>query len=431
MHDPATPGAMMSASEENGNRARGLHGTVTTLGTATAGLTAGALVGPCASRFLTTLDGLRAAFVTARTAHEEVADALRRTVAPIEEEQQARARLDRAERRLAEARRRLAALPEPVEPAARVRAEHEVEEAERDVRRARRHHDEAARERARALRALAATCQGAAVLGALPVPPGQVLLGPRLQDTLTSKDMRSRGLATAGRGLTPQELRRLQRNGLSPGSPLVSFLYGKYGKDGSLLDGGTRMRGTLGELDARFAVGRRAFELSGGAGRIGTRYGLAGEAKAEAYALSGDARLKRKLGPAEVTGNLSARAAGAEASANGEFSAGRDGARAALGGEAFTGFKGGADVAVDVGGVKPSAGGEIQFGAGASAKADASFHDGTFKLQAAAGLAFGPGAKLKGGVEIDVGKIATPAVDAMKSIRDAPGDLVKLTKMFG
>ncbi|MFE0151104.1 hypothetical protein ACFWY5_28445 [Nonomuraea sp. NPDC059007] len=431
MGESAVPGVLLSASEENGNRARGLHGTVTTLRTATAGLTAGAFVGPCASRFLTTLEGLQTAFVTARSAHEEVADALRGTVAPIEEEQQARDRLERAERRLAEARRRLAALPEPVDPVALAQVRHEVDEAEQDVRRAQRRHEEAARDRARAVRALAVTCQGAAVVGGTPAPPGEVLLGPRLHDVLKSKDMRTRKLTADGLGLTPQELRRLKRNGLAPGSPLASLLYGKYGKDEALLADRTRVKGALGELDAEYALGRRAFEVFGGLGRIGSRYGLAGGAHAEAYALSADARLRRKLGPADLSGNLSVRAAGGEVSANGEFSVDRDGFRAGLEGGAFTGFKGGADIAVDVGGVKPSAGVEGQLGFGASLKGGASFQDGKFKVQGAAGLAFGPGAKLKGGLEIDVAKIAEAPLNAAKSIRDAPGDLVKMTKVLG
>lgn len=300
MQDPAVPGALLSASEESGARARDFDGAVTTLRTATAGLITGALVGPCAGRFLAALDGLQTAFVAARAAHEEVADALRRTVAPIEEEQRARDRLGKAERLLAEARRRLAGLPDSADPVALARARHEVEEAERDVARARRRHQEAARERSRAVRSLTTTCQGAAVLGALPAPPGEVVLGPRLQDSFKEKGMRPWRRTATGHGLTPQELRRLRHNGLSPAVPPASILYGKYGKDGSLLDDDWRNETALGALGARFALGHRAFELSGGIGRIGSQYGVRGDAKAEAYAPKADGSWRKKLGPAEA-----------------------------------------------------------------------------------------------------------------------------------
>ncbi|TMR08951.1 hypothetical protein ETD86_45595 [Nonomuraea turkmeniaca] len=421
MHDPAVPGALLSASADNGARARAFDGTVTTLRTATAGLASGALVGPCATRFLTTLDGLQAAFVTARAAHEEIADALRRTVAPIEEEQQARDRLEKAERLLAEARQRLAGLPDSADPATLAQAKHAVEEAEQDVRQARRRHEEAVRERARAVRGLAVACQGAAVLGALPAPPGEVVVGPRLHDALREKGMRPWRRTSRGRGLTPQELRRLRRNGLSPATPLASLVYGKYGKDGALLDEPWR----LGPVDGRVALGHRAFEVSGGVGRMGDRYGVRGDFRAEAYALSADARLRRKLGPADVAANASARAIGADASAGGEVSAGPGGVRVRAEAGAFAGVKAGVDGSVEVAGVKPSAGLEGQAGVSASAGVDFGFHDGKLKLAASVGAALGLGGKVTGGMEIDVGKLAGGAGDAANAVAGGAGDAAK------
>ncbi|MBB5076744.1 hypothetical protein [Nonomuraea endophytica] len=405
MHDAADPGTLLSASDEHGLRARDLDGAAGTMRMVASGLAAGTLVGPCASRFMTTLGGLATALITARSAHEELADALRRVVAPIAEEQEARDKLDRAERRLSEVHTRLSGLPATADPVALARSKQEIEEAEEEVKRARRRHEEAARERDRAVRALAAACQGAAVLRTLPAPPGEVVIGPRLQETLKERGMRPGPRRAGGHGLTPQELRRIQRNGLSPAAPLFSLLYGKYGDDGALSSGKLPLGG-------RYTLGHRAFEVSGGAGRIGSDYGARGDFRAEAYALKADGGWRAR----HLEAGWSARAGGGEVSAGAEARVGPDGFRARGGFDGFVGAKAGVEGSADVAGVKAKAGVEVQGGVGMSAHADGGFHDGKLKLQLSGGLAFGPGAKLTGGVEVDVRKIVSAPFNAIKSL---------------
>lgn len=107
------------------------------------------------------------------------------------------------------------------------------------------------------------------------------------------------------------------------------------------------------------------------------------------------------------------------------MTAGSKGFKTRVEAETFAGMKAGADVSVDVAGVKPQAGAEGQFGIGATAGVDLGFHDGKLKLGVSLGVAFGPGLKLTSGMEVDVGKLADGAGDAAKAVGSAPGKAVE------
>ncbi|GAA3136408.1 hypothetical protein [Streptosporangium carneum] len=454
--DPAVADDLRRASRDAGARAHALDGGARRLLTARNGLagTAGVLVGPAGERFQAVLTALHEAFLLARTAHEEVADALHRVAGPVEAEQEARKVLEDARHRLAEAGRELAAeqagvvrqekaaalataagaVPAPVDRSALVRAEHEVEEAEQAVRRAAHRHEEAERARERAVRALAVACRGAGAALALPSvappsPPGapgsgatNVLFGPRLQDEVFSRDPRDLGRRrTKGAGLSAQERRRLARNGLSPRTPLFSLLYGSAEKDASLLGGETRTKGRSGELGAEYALGHASYKASGGVGAVGGGYGVAADFAAEAYALKAKAHAKLHVGPAEARTEVDVRAGGAEVSGGLGLHGGPHGFEGRAEAEAFAGVKAGIEQKLGALGFEQTAGMEGQAGIGGSVGMQAGYDGGKLKFSASLGAALGLGFKVRVGGEVDVPEIAHHAKDGL----EAAGKAVK------
>ncbi|MEO3813135.1 hypothetical protein ABGB17_29385 [Sphaerisporangium sp. B11E5] len=416
--DAGMPDAVRRASGDAGARAYALDGTGRSLAAARSGLfgAPGTFTGPCADRFQGTLDGLSARVRAARTAHEEIAEALRRTVVPIQEEQRTRRALRQAEERLGEAERALATAkasgPEGgVDAAAVARAERDVEEAQEEVRRARRRHEEADEERRRAVRALAVACRAGTVFGPLPVAPGMsagaagaaltTLLGPRLQDQHSLKDPRSLGRKAGGRGATPQEIRRLKRNGMSPRDPMFSLLYATLKDSGAVRQG------------KGWALGYREYLVKAGAGRVGNRYGVRLDAAAALYALKFGGEKDLRAGPLRGKAGLDGRIGGVEASTENDVNFGKDGGRVAAGGELFGGARVGVPVEAELGPVKAIAKPEAWAGAGAAANLDVSFQDGKFKFKGAAGLAAGLGLKVTAGGEIDVAELAGDVGDGI------------------
>ncbi|GAA1276807.1 hypothetical protein GCM10009677_33320 [Sphaerisporangium rubeum] len=416
--DAGMPDAVRRASGDAGARAYALDGTGRSIAAVRGGLFGGpsAFTGPCADRFQGTLDGLGARVLAARTAHEEIADALRRTVAPIQEEQRTRRELRRAEERLGEAERALATVrtsgPDDVaDPAAVARAERDVEQAREEVRRARRRHEEAEQERRRVVRELTVACRTGTVFGPLPAAPGvsagataaalTTLLGPRLMDERSVKNPNSLGRKAGGRGVTPQEIRRLQRNGASPREAMLSLLYFRANKSGAVRDG------------KGWALGFREYDVTATVGRVGERTGARFDARTAAYLLRLNPEANVKAGPVRAKAALDARILGAEASTANELSFGKKGGRLAAGGELFAGARTGVPVEVELGPVKAVAKPEGWLGAGLAGNFDAEFHDGKLKIKGAAGLAAGLGAKVAGGAEIDVAKLARDLGDGV------------------
>ncbi|SCL37048.1 hypothetical protein GA0074692_4536 [Micromonospora pallida] len=387
--DTADPDALRRAARDNGARAGALDHSVRTVrrasasfaGTGTAGA-AQVLVGPAGARFQGALGALDAAFAAARAAHERVAEALGTVAGPIEDEQRARKVLDRAETRLDEARRQLSAeqigfgaaakrasidraagleVPAP-DMSGVLRAQREVEEAERAHRRAAERHEDALRDRKRAVQAFVAVCRSAAALApAIPGAPGapgrvtnHTVFGPRLLDDIKTRGMPNKGRSTGGRNLTPAERRRLARNGLSPKDPLFSLLYGSRTWQGSLKNyEKSLLKGRNGSVDVQLQLLHRLAMAEGGLGRVGKdRYGASVNARAEVNAF--DARVKAKLraGGFGAQGELRGRG-GADAGGGLDINGGRSGGRLRAEAEAFAGIRGTARGEVDVLGVRP------------------------------------------------------------------------------
>ncbi|OZV76713.1 hypothetical protein CA850_26175 [Micromonospora echinospora] len=457
--DTADPDALRRAARDNGARAGALDHSVRTVrrasasfaGTGTAGA-AQVLVGPAGARFHGALGALDAALAAARAAHERVAQALGTVAGPIEDEQRARKVLDRAETRLDEARRQLGAeqigfgaaakrasadraagleVPAP-DMSGVLRAQREVEEAERAHRRAAERHEDALRDRRRAVRTFVAVCQSAAALApAIPGAPGapgavknHTVFGPRLLDDLKSRSLPNKRRGTGGRNLTDAERRRLARNGLSPREPLFSLLYGSRTWQGAWKNyEKALLKGRNGSVDAQLRLLHRLAMAEGGLGRVGKdRYGTTLNARAEVTAF--DARLKAKLraGGFGAEGELRGRG-GADASGGLDLNAGRSGGRLRAEAEAFAGLRGSARGEVDVLGVRPRGVAEGQIGVGASAGVDAGVDGGKVKVQASVGLALGLGGKITVGGEVDVPKIADHIGDGAKAVADVAGKL--------
>ncbi|XTZ13461.1 hypothetical protein ACQSSU_18195 [Micromonospora echinospora] len=457
--DTADPDALRRAARDNGARAGALDHSVRTVrrasasfaGTGTAGA-AQVLVGPAGARFHGALGALDAALAAARAAHERVAQALGTVAGPIEDEQRARKVLDRAETRLDEARRQLSAeqigfgaaakrasadraagldVPAP-DMSGVLRAQREVEEAERAHRRAAERHEDALRDRRRAVQAFVAVCRSAAALApAIPGAPGapgavknHTVFGPRLLGDWKGRELPNAGRRTGGRNLTPAERRRLARNGLSPREPLFSLLYGSrewqqawknYEK--------ALLKGRNGSLEVQVRLLQRLAKAEGGLGRVGkNRYGAALNAAFEVSAFDARTKTRLRAGGFGVQGEGSIRG-GANANGALDVNVGPGGGRLRGGAEAFAGARAGVEAEVDVLGVRPKAGAEGQAGIGASAGADLGFDRGKVKAQVSAGLAFGLGGKITLGAEVDVPKIAGHAKDGAKAIVDGIGKI--------
>ncbi|MGC5010091.1 hypothetical protein ACLQ2R_04945 [Streptosporangium sp. DT93] len=440
--DPAVPDDLRRSSRAIGTLSTAVDGGVRSLQIARTGLSTGStLVGPCGVRFQASLAALHEGFRAARTAHEEVAEALSRVAGPIEAEQQARqvlkkarGELDDARQRLATEEHRIAALERtttlramsgdhtPIDRSALVSARHEVEEAERAFRRAEHRHEEADADRRRAVERFSAVCRSATALTPAPAAPGAppwtLLFGPRVQDIWHQKDLTPVGRRrSASTGLTPRERRRLERNGLSPRTPMFSLLHAMTSGEGvlskrRLFD----VRGKRGDASGEVRLGHGEYKASAGLGRIGRDYGVKADAGAEAYALRANAQGKIRLGPVGGKAGADAKIGGAEASAGADLYAGPGGARLRAGGELFAGAKMGANAEVDVAGIKPSAGVEGQAGIGGSTNADFGYADGKVKARASVGLALGIGGKVSMGVEVDVPKVANHVEDAAGAV---------------
>lgn len=90
---------------------------------------------------------------------------------------------------------------------------------------------------------------------------------------------------------------------------------------------------------------------------------------------------------------------GAEGNADAGFTLGADGAKATLGGEAFAGGKAEGSVSQDLGPVDVGVGGEISYGIGAHAEADAEFSSDNIGVSVDIGATLGLG----GGIKLDIG----------------------------
>ncbi|MEH1017036.1 hypothetical protein V6U90_28550 [Micromonospora sp. CPCC 206060] len=457
--DTADPDALRRAARDNGARAGALDHSVRTVrrasasfaGTGTAGA-AQVLVGPAGARFHGALGALDAALAAARAAHEKVAHALGLVAGPIEDEQRARRVLDRAETRLTEARRQLSAeqigfaaaakrasidsaagLDVPAPDMSGVhRAQREVEEAEQAHRRAAHRHEDALRDRRRAVQTFVAVCRSAAALApAVPSAPGapgavtdHTVFGPRLLDDVKTRSMTNRGRGTGGRNLTPAERQRLARNGLSPRDPIFSLLYGSRTWQGAWKNHErTLLQGRNGSVETQLRLLHRLARAEGGLGRFGKdRYGASLNGRAEAYVFDARARARLRAGGFGALGEAYGRG-GADAAGGLDLNAGPSGGRVRAEAEAFAGLRAGARAEVDVLGARPRVGAEGQIGVGGSAGVDAGVDGGRVKVQASVGLALGIGGKITVGTEVDVPKIAGHVGNGAKAVADGIGKI--------
>lgn len=387
--DRAEPEQLRQASRSTATAAQALHRGLRWSESA-GSLLASPFQGQTADFFRTSVGSIGASLAAARDAHEQVAQALERVAGPIDDEQLARRRLNKARAELADARKLLAdrktelsaaqcalgtaqtelsaertrvalvestnllrvaagASPIPVSTAALAAAQRRVQQAERAVReaeqtveraanrveeatdhaaRARRAHEEAERAREVAVRAFTATCQTANVPLPLPKGPGgPITLGPQFD-------------AAAG------------ADGLS-------------------------------------AFARAALDLA-------------------------RAQHTVDLGPGKVDADARV---GARAEASGSVGVGPDRVGAEVGAEAFAGAEANVGASVgDEGTVAAEAGAGVRAGVGGGGNAEASFEDGKLKLGASVNAAFGVGGKLSGGITVNPGGVVDKAGDAVEGL---------------
>jgi hypothetical protein len=130
-------------------------------------------------------------------------------------------------------------------------------------------------------------------------------------------------------------------------------------------------------------------------------------AGAGASAVLGAAQGKVGYGP--VTGQAQGYLLGAEASADAKGSIGPDGAQGSFHSEAFVGGKAEGELSAEYAGVTAGVGGEVSYGVGAHADADASFTSERVGVSVDVGASLGLGA----GVKFDVSIDPSDVVDAL------------------
>jgi hypothetical protein len=158
------------------------------------------------------------------------------------------------------------------------------------------------------------------------------------------------------------------------------------------------------DLDAQASVGM--FDD----GSYGAAAGLSGSA----YLLSGNAKGRLGSDRFGVEGNVQGQV-GARGKIGADIGFGKDKVRATVGADGFVGAEIGGDVGVDIGGVKPTVGGHLQAGVGATAKADIGYSKGKFTIDGELGASLGLGGSIDGSVEIDIPKVADTVGDAGKA----------------